>query len=171
MLKTSAGRALTSAIIFGIALDLTLAYSFTTIFAGPEFWFLFSAILAFLWLAPLIFGFKSMLYKIIFHYAKRGSIRRTLVQGFRKAGLPLLSETGHNDPADQYFTEVAEDDSLPKSARLYASATLGQLVLIPMYSKVDTLFSHANLDAALATYFDEMRRDGVQPHPNSHEQF
>jgi len=36
--------------------------------------------------------------------------------------------------------------------------------VMPIYSSVDAVTMHSNLDAALATYFDEMRRDGVRPH-------
>lgn len=164
MLKTKFGRAIGFGWLVAFVLDLALAYALATWLAANDFWLGFSAILAVLWLGPVVFAFKGMIYKIVLFYLTKGTTRRNLVQDFRRARLPLLSGTSFNDPADLYFQEVASDDSLPKSAVDYANATVGQLGLISRYSSVDAVICNANLDAALGTYFDEMRRDGVQPH-------
>jgi hypothetical protein len=42
--------------------------------------------------------------------------------------------------------------------------SLGQLSIISRYSLVEAIFARSNLDAALAVYFDELRRDGVKQH-------
>ena len=164
MLKTKAGRTLASAFTRTVLLDAAFAYLIASQFANDDVWFSFFAALAIFWILPVLFALKSVLYKALFYFLNRSSVRQTLVQEFRRAGLPLLSGTEFNDPADLYFAQVAQDDSLPKSARLFAAQVVGQLALVPTYSSADTLILHANLDVALSTYFDQLRRQGVKPH-------
>lgn len=164
MLKTRTGRAYANALLYGVALDVTLSYLVATTFASDDRWLFLLLVLGAFWLGPIFFSIKSMLYKALLHFLTRAGVRRALVHEFRKAELPLTSGTDFNEPADLYFTVVAEDDTLPKSARLFAGQTVGQMALLPTYSWADTIILHANLDASLATYFDELRRDGATPH-------
>ena len=164
MLKTKGGRAIASVFVYAIVLDLALASLVGSFFSDGDRWFGFFATLAFLWIVPMALGLKSVLYKIVFFFLAKSGARKILVQEFRKAQLPLLSGTDFNEPADLYFADVADDDDLPKPARLFAAQCLGQFVMIPSYSIPDSVILRANVDAALAIYFDELRRDGVKPH-------
>ncbi|QFT60463.1 hypothetical protein FIU94_16660 [Sulfitobacter sp. THAF37] len=149
---------------FSLALDVVLAYAVASLLGPNDFWTTFFVMLGIFWFGPIPFAIKGNIYKLLLQQFNKNSVRTSLVQSFREAQLPLLSGTEFNDPADLYFREVANDDELPKSARLYAGVTMGQMSILNQYSMVDTLMLHSNLDAALAQYFDEMRRDGVKPH-------
>jgi hypothetical protein len=164
MFKTKLGRARGFGWLFATALDIVLAYLLASWFFSEDLWFGFLLLVGVLWLGPLFFAIKGSIYKTLLYFITRAGTRKTLVQEFRKAQLPLLSGTDFNEPADLYFQEVASDDTLPKEARIYANMLIGQMGIVPIYSSVDTITMHANLDAALAIYFDEMRRDGVRPH-------
>jgi len=164
MLKTKLARATWSNAAICSLLDVALAYVIAG-FVSPDEVLVTTAILvAVIWLAPLVFIFKGNIYKAILYHLNKSSVRTTLVQEFREAKLPLLSGTSFNDPSDLYFNEVAADRTLPASATLYAGVFAGQMSIISKYSVVDAVIASANTDAALATYFDEMRRDGVNPH-------
>ena len=163
MFKSRLGRSFGFNFAISSILDIALAYVIATFFDSADFWIAFFLILAVIWFVPLIFLLKVNIYKLLLQQLNKTSIRTFLVQSFREAQLPLLSGTNFNDPADLYFQNVEDDDELPKSARRYAGATIGQMSIINHYSIIDAFAFHSNLDAALAQYFDEMRRDGVKP--------
>jgi len=162
--KTKLGRNLAAGIVIATALDFALAYALAKYFFKDDFLISFLAILAFFWVTPFVFVFKNALFKMIAYHLERKKIRKSLVHEFRKSQFPLLSDTEFNDPADMYFEEVANDESLPKHARIAAAKTIGELSVIAKYSWADAFITYSNLDAALADYFDELRRDNVPPH-------
>jgi hypothetical protein len=164
MLKTKLARATWSNIAIGSLLDVALAYVIARVVSPDEVFVTTAILVVVIWFAPLVFIIKGNIYKSALYHMNKSSARTTLVQEFREAKLPLLSGTGFNDPCELYFNEVAADKTLPASATQYAGMFAGQLGIIPKYSLVDAIVVSANTDAALATYFDEMRRDGVKPH-------
>jgi hypothetical protein len=169
LLKTTSGRAYAQVLAFWTFADAVIAFGIAYLFFSDSLLFAFLVTLAFLWLVPLVLKLKNFALFAIWGAMSKAGIRAQLVREYRKNQLPLLSGTDFNDPADLYFQEVAGDDSLPKSARLFAAQSLGQLSIIPRYSVVESVFARSNLDAALATYFDELRRDGVRQHKSLDE--
>lgn len=161
MLKSRGSRIWVTKVLISTVLDVFLACALAALFGTRDFWITMLVILGFLWIAPWLLRINSTLSKLIQFFVQRGRFRRDLVHAFRKAKLPLLSQTDFNEPADLYFAEVASDDSLPKEARLFSSRTLGELTMVPKYSLVDSIIFNANIDAALAEYFDQLRRDGM----------
>tara|TARA_R110002110_G_scaffold225601_2_gene439657 strand:+ start:2876 stop:3397 length:522 start_codon:yes stop_codon:yes gene_type:complete len=164
MLKTKMARTTWSNIAICSLLDVALAYVIARVVSPDEVFVTTAILVVVIWLVPLVFIIKGNIYKTVLYHLNKSSVRTALVQEFREAKLPLLSGTDFNDPSDLYFNEVAADKTLPASATLYACMFVGQLSIIPKYSFVDAVVVSANTDAALATYFDEMRRDGVKPH-------
>jgi hypothetical protein len=168
LLKTASGRAQAQLLAFWTVADALIAYAVAYLFFADDMLFAFLVTLGVIWIVPLALKAKNLVLFSLWGLLNKTTIRGQLVREFRKSQLPLLSRTDFNDPADLYFQEVAEDDKLPKSARLFAAMSLGQLSIISRYSLAEAIFARSNLDAALAIYFDELRRDGVPEH-NSHE--
>jgi hypothetical protein len=164
LLKTASGRAQAQLLAFWTVADALIAFSIAYLFFADTIFFAFLLTLGFMWLVPLVLKAKNLVLFSFWGFLNKTTIRSQLVREFRKSELPLLSRTDFNDPADLYFQEVADDDTHPKSARLFAAMSLGQLSIIARYSFVEAIFARSNLDAALAIYFDELRRDGVKQH-------
>jgi len=164
LLKTASGRAQAQILAFWTVADALIAFCIAYLFFADHILFAFLVTLGVMWLVPLVLKAKNIALFSVWGFLNKTTIRSQLVRDFRKNELPLLSGTDFNDPADLYFQEVADDDTLPKSARLFAAMSLGQLSIVARYSLAEAIFARSNLDAALAIYFDELRRDGAKQH-------
>ena len=163
MLKSKLGRAFITGFAMTLFLDAIISWAGAKLLFEHDMLFGFWAILAVLLIAPLLFGLKTIVYKAIGYQFTKNKTRKVLIHEFRKAALPLFESDVYVPDAEQYFSLVSNEDQLPKSAITFATQTIGQLALIPKYSLADTFIVHANLDAALEDYFDELRRDDTPP--------
>ena len=125
MLKTALGRSYTQVLVFWLAADALIAFAVAYFFFADDLLVAFLVTIALLWLVPLLLKLKNLVVFSIWGMMSKDTIRSQLVREFRKNKLPLLSGSDFNDPADLYFQEVSEDDTLPKAARLFAAQTIG----------------------------------------------
>jgi hypothetical protein len=123
MMKTRTGRTIALNLVVGALFDIAIAAAVAQLFDG-DYWTVFLLALAALWLLPILFRLRNTLLRGLLFLVHRKATRRLLVQEFRKAKLPLLSDTSFNDPADLYFSEVAGNDDHPKDARLFSAKPL-----------------------------------------------